>query len=143
MSALSAATDVEDDALFCALVLAPAAFSRNRFFGLFESPTRRRLRRRASRVRGIIRQLVSPERGRAEIVGERVLDDGRVILGYTVAEMGFSRTAALSALEAAVLRYALFRAGRGQLSDGDRQLVEEALVRLGRGLGVGFEALTR
>ena len=66
--------ELDDDALLCALVLAPPAFSRNRFFSLFESPERRKLRRRASRVRGIIRQMVEPERGRAELVGERVLE---------------------------------------------------------------------
>lgn len=142
MSAVSAEVDVDDDALFCALVLAPTTFSRNRFFGFFEAPSRRRLRRRASRVRGIIRQLVSPERGHAEIIGERVLEDGRVILRYTVAEMGFARTAALSALEAAVLRYALFRAGRSPLAEPDRRLVEESLSRLGRGLGLSFDSVT-
>jgi hypothetical protein len=142
VSVASVDVDVDDDALFCALVLAPTAFARNRFFGLFEQPSRRRLRRRATRVRGIIRQLMSPERGQAEIIGERVLDDGRLILRYTVAEMGFSRTAALWPLEAAVLRYALFRAGRGQLFDADRRLVEDSLVRLSRGLGLSFDGLS-
>ena len=130
---------VDDDALFCALVLAPSAFSRNRFFWLFEDQVRKRLRRRASRVRGIIRQLVSPERGRAEILGERVLDDGRVLLRYQVEELGFSRTAALSPLEAAALRYALYRAGRGAIVEEDRRLVEGAIVRLSADLDLGLE----
>jgi hypothetical protein len=133
---VNAALSVDDDALLCALVLAPLAFSRNRFFRLFEDPERRRLRRRAARVRGIIRQLVHPERGRAEIVGERVLEDGRVVLRYTVEELGFSRTASLSKLEAAALRYALFRTGQGELASEDRHLVENALARLSQGLGV-------
>ena len=47
-------------------------------------------RRRASRVRGIIRQLVSPDRGHAEILGERVLEDGQVLLRYQVEELGYS-----------------------------------------------------
>lgn len=130
---------VDDDALFCALVLAPTAFSRNRFFWLFEEPPRKRLRRRAGRIRGIIRQLVNPDRGKAEILGERVLDDGRVLLRYRVDELGFSRTASLSPLEAATLRYALHRAGRGPIVDEDRRLVEAALVRLSTDLGVGLE----
>jgi hypothetical protein len=130
---------VDNDALFCALVLAPAAFSRNRFFWLFEDQVRKRLRRRASRVRGIIRQLLNPERGKAEILGERVLEDGRVLLKYQVEELGFSRTAALSPLEAAALRYALYRAGRGPILDGDRQLVESAIVRLSDDLGLSIE----
>lgn len=132
--------EVDDEALLCALVLAPTAYSRNRFFGLFENPERRRLRRRAARVRGIVRQLVSPERGRSEIVGELVLEDGRVLLRYTVAEMGFTRTATLSRLEAAILRYALFRSGQSQVADDDRRLVESALLRLGDGLGVPEQA---
>jgi hypothetical protein len=131
---------VDNDALFCALVLAPAAFSRNRFFWLFEDQTRKRLRRRASRVRGIIRQLLSPERGKAEILGERVLEDGRVLLRYQVEELGFSRTAALSPLEAATLRYALHRAGRGSIADTDRYLVEAAISRLSDDLGLGLDA---
>jgi hypothetical protein len=129
---------VDDDALFCALVLAPSAFSRNRFFWLFEDKVRKRLRRRASRIRGIIRQLVSPERGHAEILGERVLEDGRVLLRYRVEELGFLRTAALSPLEAAALRYALHRAGRGAIVEEDRRLVEAAIMRLSDDLGVGF-----
>jgi hypothetical protein len=136
---VNATVQVDDDALLCALVLAPTTFSRNRFFGLFEHPERKRLRRRAARIRGIIRQLISPERGRAELVGERVLEDGRVLLRYTLAEMGYSRTASLSGLEAAVLRYALSRAGRGEVPDSDRRLVEEALTRLGRGLGLTLD----
>jgi len=132
---------VDDEALFSALVLVPTAFSRNRFFGLFEEPGRKRLRRRAARVRGIIRQLVEPERGRAEIVGERVLDDGRVVLRYTVEEMGYSRTASLSKLEASVLRFALARAGLSELSDDDRKLVEDSLARLGHGLGLTLGAV--
>jgi hypothetical protein len=130
---------VDTDALFCALVLAPAAFSRNRFFWLFEDQVRKRLRRRASRIRGIIRQLLNPERGEAEILGERVLEDGRVLLKYQVEELGFSRTAALSPLEAAALRYALYRAGKGQILENDRHLVESAIVRLSDDLGLSIE----
>jgi len=132
---------VDDEALLCALVLAPSAFSRNRFFRLFEDPARRKLRRRAGRVRGIIRQLLNPSRGSAEIVGERVLEDGQVLLRYRIEELGFSRTAALSRLEAAALRYALHRAGRGELSGDDRGLVEDAVSRLSRGLGLALDGV--
>jgi hypothetical protein len=136
-----AVADVDDSALFSALVLVPSAFSRNRFFKLFEDPERKRLRRRAARVRGIIRQLVEPERGRAEIVGERVLEDGRVLLRYTVDEMGYSRTASLSKLEASVLRYALARAGLSTLAEDDKKLVEQSLARLGDGLGLTLDGV--
>lgn len=133
---------VDDEALLCALVLAPTTFSRNRFFDLFADPRRKRLRRRASRVRGIIRQLVSPEKGQAEILGERVLDDGQVLLRYRVEELGYSRTAALSRLEAAALRYSLHRAGRGDLADDDRKVVEEAILRLSRDLGLSVDGFS-
>ncbi|HLV65906.1 MAG TPA: hypothetical protein VKY73_08835 [Polyangiaceae bacterium] len=129
---------VDDDALFCALVFAPTAFSRNRFFGLFESAPRKRLRRRAGRVRGIIRQLTNPER-RAEILGERVLEDGQVLLRYQVEELGYSRTAALSQLEAATLRYALHRAGKAPLVEADRSLVQTAIARLSKDLDLTIE----
>ncbi|MBN2192369.1 MAG: hypothetical protein JW751_06100 [Polyangiaceae bacterium] len=130
----SASCDVDLDGLFCALVLAPASFSRNRFFGLFEVPAARRVRRRAARIRGVIRQLLGQGRSRAEVIGEQVLADGRVILRFRVEELAFVRTVALSPLEAATLRFALHRAGSGALEDGDRHTVEQALRRLGRGL---------
>jgi hypothetical protein len=124
--------DVDLDALLCALVLAPRTFARNRFFALHENPAVRRVRRRASRVRGIIRQLVGNGALRGEVVGEQVLEDGQVLLRYRVHDLAFSRTTALSALEAASLRYALHRAGMGPLDDEARREVEAALARLGR-----------
>lgn len=128
--------EVDLEALFCALVLAPATFSRNRFYGVFEQEAARKVRRRAARVRGVIRQLLGQGRPRAEIVGERILGDGQVFLRYRIAEVSFERTVALSALEAAALRYALHKAGVGDLSDEDRELVASALHRLGRSIAV-------
>jgi hypothetical protein len=58
-----------------------------------------------------------------------------------VEELGFSRTAALSRLEAAALRYALHRAGRGELAEDDRRVVEEAISRLSRGLGLAIDGV--
>lgn len=124
--------DVDLDALLCALVLAPRTFARNRFFSLHENAAVRRVRRRASRVRGIIRQLVGNGAIRGEVVGEQILEDGQVLMRYRVDDLAFSRTTALSALEAATLRYALHRAGMGTLDDADRREVEAALARLGR-----------
>ncbi len=97
---------------------------------MFENPAALKVRRRASRVRGIIRQLCGTGRVRAEVIGEQVLDDGQVLLRYRVEEIGFLRTAALSRLEAATLRFALFRAGKGSVDSADRELVENALERL-------------
>jgi hypothetical protein len=125
---------VDLDALLCALTLVPTVFARNRFFSLFENPAALKVRRRASRVRGIIRQLCGTGRVKAEIIGEQVMDDGQVLLRYRVEELGFSRTAALSRLEAATLRFALFRAGAGSVEAEDRELVESALERLTKNL---------
>jgi hypothetical protein len=138
----NAVPSVDLDALLCALTLVPTAFARNRFFKLFENPAALKVRRRASRVRGIIRQLCGTGRVKAEITGEQVLDDGQVLLRYRVEEIGFSRTAALSKLEAATLRFALFRAGVGTLETEDRELVESALERLSKNLALPEGLLT-
>lgn len=134
-------TDVDLDALLAALILAPRSFARNRFFWLFERPEAAKIRRRAARVRGILRQLAGTPKPAAEIVGERVLADGQVHLRYRVVDLGYTRTAALSALEAATLRYALHRAGKGALSHEERTAVEDALSRLNQSIGVGSELL--
>ncbi len=135
--------DVDLDALLAALILAPRTFARNRFFWLFERPEAAKVRRRAARVRGILRQLAGTPKPAAEIVGERVLTDGQVHLRYRVEELGFTRTAALSSLEAATLRYALHRSGKAALSSEERRAVEEALGRLHQSLGIGGELMDR
>jgi hypothetical protein len=131
--------DVDLDALLAALILAPRTFSRNRFFWLFEKPEAARIRRRAARVRGILRQLTGTPKPAAEIVGERVLADGQVLLRYRVEDLGYTRTAALSSLEAATLRYAMHRSGRASLPAEDRAAVEGALARLHQSLGIVSE----
>ena len=135
--------DVDLDALLAALILAPRTFSRNRFFWLFERPEAAKVRRRAARVRGILRQLAGTPKPAAQIVGERVLTDGQVHLRYRVEDLNFTRTAALSSLEAATLRYALHRAGKASLSHEERSAVEAALGRLHQTLGVGSEIIER
>jgi hypothetical protein len=125
---------VDPDALLCALVLAPRTFPRNRYFSLYEDPVARRVRRRASRVRGIIRQLVAAGPDQAEVTGEQVLADGRFLIRYRIERLALNRTIALSALEAAALHYALHRAGLGTLELSDRRLVERALEKLGADL---------
>jgi hypothetical protein len=122
---------IDPEALLCALIIAPYTFSRNRFFALYEDPSLARIRRRAARVRGIARQLAGDGRPQAEIVGEQVLGDGQVLLRYRVPELGYSRTTALSAVEAAALRYALHRARGAPLPRSDKALVERTLEKLG------------
>ena len=136
-------SDVDLDALLAALILAPRTFARNRFFTLFQNPEAAKVRRRASRVRGILRQLAGTPTQKVEIVGERVMSDGQVLLRYRVEELGYTRTAALSSLEAATLRYALHRSGKAALSHEERSAVEAALSRLSEALGVGTELLQR
>ena len=133
--------EVDLDALLAALILAPRTFARNRFFTLFQNPEAAKVRRRAARVRGILRQLTGTPKPAAEIVGERVLSDGQVHLRYRVEDLGYTRTAALSSLEAATLRYAMHRTGKATLSHEERAAVENALSRLTHALGVGSELL--
>lgn len=134
---------VDPDALLAALILAPRTFSRNRYFWLFERPEAAKVRRRAARVRSILRQLAGTPKPAAEIVGERVLSDGQVHLRYRVEDLGYTRTAALSALEAATVHYALHRAGKASVSSDERAIVEEALARLNQCLGVTPELAER
>ena len=128
---------VDADAVLCALILAPLTYSRNRHFQLFEQGAMRRARRRAKRVRGILRHLLGHGRNKAEIVGEQVLEDGSVLLRYRVENLAYERTTALTDLEAAALYYALDRAGVGTVPQSARRKVERALGRLCDELGLG------
>lgn len=118
------------DALLCALVLAPSTYSRNRFFTLFTDTKAKRTRRRASKLRGIIRQLLGDAFPKAEVVGEQLLEDGQVMIKYQVKQIGFARTVALTSMEASVLKYALHRAEGAPLENSDRERVEQALAGL-------------
>lgn len=124
-------SDLEPEALLCALVLAPNSYARNRFFHLFEQPALKRTRKRAKRTRGLIRQLLGQGRQRAEIVAEHVLED-RVLLRFEIDALRYQRTTSLTPLEASLVHYALHRARGDELSDEDRQRVEFALGGLGR-----------
>jgi hypothetical protein len=139
----AAAVDIDLEALLCVLVLAPRTLPRNRYFHLFEDARVRRVKRRASRVRGIIRQLTASGRNAAEITGEAVLEDGRCLIRYRIPGLAASRTTALSELETAALHYALHRAGKGPLDPKDRHLVERAVSELGVGLDTSVGAPAR
>jgi len=132
----ASSASMSPEALLCALVLAPNTFARNRFFGMFEEPALRRVRRRAYHVRSILRQLLGTGKDRALVTGRLELDDTRVLLRYRLENLKLERTTALSALEFAVLNYALHRAGRGDLEEEERALVENALRSLGGDLGL-------
>jgi len=117
--------------VLCALVLAPDVLSRNRFFELFQHEEHRRARRRAARLRGVLRQLTAEEPRAAELLGEQMLGDGRWLLSYRLGYLDCERTVALEPLEAALLRFALGRVGRGTVAPADRARVLDALAGLG------------
>ena len=129
------------DALLVALILAPGTYSRNKYFTLFQNQVAHRVRRRAQIVRSILKELTEPwpemrhapggprSAPPATLLDERTTSDG-VELVYRVDEFGYTRSALLTHLEAAALRYALSRVGQRPVAATDKQLVESALSRL-------------
>ncbi|WP_437634761.1 hypothetical protein [Sorangium sp. So ce854] len=112
---------IDLEALFVALVLAPSTFSRNRFYALYTDPETRRVRRRAALLRSIVRQLVAG----ADRAGLAPAASGGALLTYDVPSLGLKRTAALDALELAVLRIAVAR-GKGASSGSQEAGSQEA-----------------
>jgi hypothetical protein len=121
---------IDLEALLVALVLAPATYSRNRFFELYTDPAARRARRRASLVRSVVRDACSGQEG----IGEFSVGFGEDAAQATVVvrSLGFRRTTMLEPLELALVRYALARHRGAPLSEGDpdRSRIEAALHRL-------------
>ncbi len=128
------APEPDPDALLAALVLAPELYARNRFFELFQKDLCRRVRRRASVVRGVIRQLIGVEHRGAEVKGEQVQRSGRVLLCYVVPSLGYTRTVALTELEDALVRFAVARATQKPVPEAARGRIEESLRKLYPGL---------
>jgi hypothetical protein len=126
---------VDPEALLAALVLDPTTYSRNRFFDLYQHPRVHRIRRRASQIRSIVRQVTGADPAQA---GERLrfspADGGRVELTYEVPALGLRRTALLDPLELSLVRLAIARSGPAAPppgdADPDRARVEAALARL-------------
>lgn len=140
-SELPAVTTPNLDGLLVALILAPGAYSRNKYFSLFQDEEAHRVRRRAQLIRSLVKELSEPwslpsaapssrtQAPPAAVVRETVLPSGLELV-YRVEEFDYTRTARLTALEAAALRYALHRAGKGPLNLEDRERVERALASL-------------
>lgn len=132
---------IDGEALLVALVLSPATYSRNRFFEMYKDPEVRRIRRRATHVRGVVRQVTGGRAARGGLgEGVRVAPaaGGRMELTYEVPALGLHRTVVLDPLEMALVRFAIARAaGVGALAadDPDRARVEAALARLAPVLG--------
>ena len=126
------------EALLVALVLAPATYSRNRFFDLYADPEARRTRRRASLLRSIVRHVAAIDQARhGEIVGAEPAPGGSVLLTYVVPAMGLRRTTTLEPIEMALVRYAIARARAIAVlapplpeGDPDRLRIESTLHRL-------------
>ena len=126
-------TRVDLDALLVALVLAPATYSRNRFFELFVAPEARRVRRRAALVRSVLRHAREMTPGALEaLAGARPADGGAVELRYVVASLGLTRTVRLEPLERALVRFAVALGTEHATAedDPDRARIESALRRL-------------
>ena len=123
---------VDREALLAALVIAPATYSRNRFFELYKDPEVFRVRRRASQLRSIVRHVTRAAPGEeGEIVSVADAGGDRVELTYTVRALGLRRTAVLSPIELSLVRFAMARAlGGPPPGDPDRARVEAVLARL-------------
>jgi len=129
------AGDIDREALLAALVIAPATYSRNRFFELYQDPDVYRIRRRASQIRSIVRHVTRLDPAQA---GERVrfspASGDRVELSYAVPTLSLRRTALLDPIELSLVRLALARGPAGTpptpADDPDRVRVEAALARL-------------
>ena len=133
------APSLDPQALLAALVLAPATYSRNRFFQLYADPEVRKVRRRAHQLRSVVRDLATlslPHRGAVLAVSE--LSPRQIWLSYERSDLGLKRRVLLEPLELALVRVALGPRG-ATLVDGlpgpspeDALQVEQALMRLAR-----------
>jgi hypothetical protein len=100
------------ESLLVALVLVPQSYPRNRFFGLFQWPRARDVRRRAALLRSIIADLV----GAAEQVAVQVRGES-VALRYELVEPGLHRTTMLARDELALIKLAVERATASDAPD--------------------------
>jgi hypothetical protein len=135
---------LDAEALLVALVLAPATYSRNRFFEMYRDPAVRRIRRRANLVRSVLGQLAGgPGAPPGRIVEVRELASGQVEVTFVVEALGLTRTTRLEPVELSLLRYALGRAaartgeaasatalGASEATEADRARIEAALQKL-------------
>ena len=119
------------DGLLAALTLAPATWSRNRFFDLYKDPGVQTVRRRAGLLRGVVRHLAH-----AGVEGVVERQEGESwVLAYRVRDLGLSRTVVLTPFENAVLRVTLARAKGEAPVDPWKAIVDRALGQLEPRLG--------
>ncbi|MBI4950945.1 MAG: hypothetical protein HY908_02855, partial [Myxococcales bacterium] len=132
---------VDAEALFVALVIAPQSYPRNRFPWLFELPEARRARRRAARLRSLVRDLRRPPAPERWLDAEAAAGGGAVLRSGDRA-LGLERHTVLDAVELALLLYVLARCApeapllahpvcrRLAAGDGLAAWVDDSLARL-------------
>lgn len=126
---------IDRQGLLAALVLSPATYSRNRFYDLYDDPEVRRVRRRASQIRSVVRHVTRASMAEpAETVSLSAAAGDRMELTYEVPALGLKRTVILDPIELSLVRFAVARSGRAVAAlppdEGDRASVEAALARL-------------
>jgi hypothetical protein len=133
---------VDHDALIVAMTLVPGAYARNRMFTLFKDPEVRHAKRRASLLRGVVRQLAGQDGDACDVVLERHASADAARLRFRVVRVRYERVVLLSEVETACLVYLCGRAGVSgfQANEGDRALLHAALRRLGWGLDFELDA---
>ena len=116
---------IDADALLCALVLAPSTYSRNRFFQLYQDGELRQVRRRATILRGLVRQFVKAA------VEPRIepRDGGYHEVTLQAPTLGYERRALLCELELSLFRY-MHAKSLGRAADAERRTIEASLARL-------------
>lgn len=124
----------DSDALLVALTLAPATFSRNKFFRLYADESLFHARRRAQLLRGIVRELTlhlkaGSRCGQAEELDQTQTADG-VRITYRIPGFEYRRTALLTELEAALFRYCMARARGDEPTRQDDEQIKLALLSL-------------
>ena len=103
-------------------------YSRNRFFRMFEDAGARKVRRRATHVRSVLRSL--RDRGTAaDVLPAARAGDDEIEISLVVPSPGLRRTTRLSPIEVALVRYAL-KVGSDTTRAEDKSTVEGALARL-------------
>jgi hypothetical protein len=106
---MSPAPTTAQDSLTAALVLRRTESSRNRNFAIHATRDGAAARRRAGRIRGVVRQITGVF-GPARQVEVRVETD-EVVLRYSLARVALLREARISPVDLSIIRVALHRAG--------------------------------
>ena len=122
------------DAITAALVLRRPESSRNRNFAIHATRDGAIARRRAARVRGLVRQITGAFGPAREVVV--ALDGEEAVLRYALARVSLAREVRLSRIDLSIVRVALARAGARLLPatliarDEDRACVQELIDQL-------------